>query len=69
MLGWLRNKGRVDNTIPPAEPGTHAAAHVDREDEIEHIDRQVDEAFHYGEMCLVDRLLDMRNAIRPGRSS
>lgn len=67
LLGWLRNKGRVDYQTPQAEPGAHATAHVDREDEIAAIDRQLDEAFHYGEMALVDRLLDMRNAVRPPR--
>lgn len=67
MLAWLRGKGRVDNTIAPAEPGVHARAVADREDEIADIDAQTWEAWRRGEKMLVDRLLDMRLGVRPPR--
>lgn len=69
LLGWLRyaDRGPVVEQHAPPEAGVHAQAHAELEARIAEVDAQVDEAWHYGEMALVDRLLDMRNAIRPPR--
>lgn len=66
-FNWPR---RIEPVFPPAESRDLAAV----EDEIEHIDRQL---LHYTGiprerrkwtwMTGVDRLLDLRNAIRPAR--
>jgi len=68
FLGWLRLRpGPVVEQIPPAEAAVHAEQWAAREREIADIDAQIDEAYHYGEMALVDRLLDMRLGVRAPR--
>lgn len=67
----FRRRIQPEFTVPPAESRDQAAV----EDEIEHVDRQL---LHYAHIPRgrrkwtwtsgVDRLLDMRNAIRPGRA-
>lgn len=65
-FGFLRGRDRADYTVPPHEPGAHARAFVDREAEIAAIDERIYDARTWAE-C--DRLLDLRNAIRPARVS
>lgn len=68
MFAFLRNRpGRVEFQVPPIEPGAHARAFVDRETEIDDIDRAVAEERLFGDMVAVDALLDERNALRPAR--
>lgn len=78
MFGFLnRRPGRLEYQVPlqearlaelfPPQAGIHSAACNGREDEIRAVDKQVLRAWHNGERALADRLLDMRNAIRPAR--
>lgn len=66
MFAFLRGLTRADYATPPHGPGAHARAFVDREAEIAAIDARIDQAGTWAE---VDRLLDLRNAIRPARVS
>lgn len=78
MFGFLnRRPGRLEYQVPPQEarlaelfppqPGIHSAAFTGREDEIRALDQKVLTAWDNGELDRADRLLDMRNAIRPAR--
>lgn len=73
MFGWLRHFGaRVDYQTPPPEPAgdlTDLAPAATREDRIDRLDAQIRQAWQEGHLTHLDRLLDMRNAIRPPRSA
>lgn len=59
MFAFLRNKGRVEYATPPV-------GGVD-EARIAQIDERTFIAFREGDRELADRLIDLRNAIRPAR--